>query len=991
MKLTKLFTILFAASMASASFAQVVTPVWELNQAQGAMPAWFSTDHLERGVAYGEVDSAGGVMKEVVIAVSRNGGNVMVVMDAATGDSIMTLDPTGISGGTYNLNDVEISDDGVIFIGNLTINTNSSAFKVYRYDNLTDTPTEVINQTTTGAYRCGDKFTVTGSASDSSLTIWAAASTNTAILKFTTADNGATFTMEEITTDAAFGSSAQVHPLSDTSMMACGIGTGVDEYGNSGGHVGAVLGSVYPSSVAALKVFEIEGKGILLGGRFGGSDQFVTIGNATDGYSSVFHIANTPTMGANANTNAVGDLDYKVIGDGLFDVFVLGTNNGVACYRVDLNQVDFAGGYNVGDGGNFMNLYAAFQGLSQYGVSDHVDLTVISDLEEIAGPPTITAAAGLDTMHQLMVGTDGGHSVNLRSGAITVEEASYVTIDGDAGDDADLRDLSIYTYNGSDGIAITPTGDHVTIKNLMIMNGDASGDYGVFADLYADGCEEILVDNCQIGEEFVPFKQSGVAVWGSTGDAYYVTNPTVSNCDIWAGRRAITTWACANPVFINNNINVVNPTADQFFYAGIYFAGNAGGCTATGNHIIMGPSNGSGGEVYGVNINGNTGPVVIANNMIDIALEDVQATPTNDQWATGIGFTFAVVTDTLCLITHNTVRMAPASAGLEGAYIAAIGDDGDQPTENNKIINNILVNDNDGANSYAIELAAQTAGFEMTANDLYVSAPTAQVGKYDGTDHATVASWMTASGSMYDVSHAITFVDAANGDLHLDNTTHAADVVLAGVPTVLATDIDGDARLLTAPYMGADELSTPVPVLLTSFAAQSDDEGVVLTWETAEETDVAYFEAQRQDGDDFVGVGRIDAKGSGSSYRFVDAAAKAGVLKYRLKVVDRDGSFSFADVIEVAYDKVAEYALDQNYPNPFNPTTTINYSLAEQTHVKLVVFNMLGEEVATLVNSNQQAGSYKVQFNASNLASGMYVYRLETPAFTKTLKMSLVK
>ncbi|MBD3410243.1 MAG: DUF4623 domain-containing protein, partial [Ignavibacteriales bacterium] len=214
MKLTKLFTILFAASMASASFAQVVTPVWELNQAQSAMPSWFSTGHLERGVAYGEVDSAGGVMKEVVIAVSRNGGNIIVVMDAATGDSITTLDPTGISGGTYHLNDVEVSDDGVIFVGNLTINTNSTAFKVYRYDNLTDTPTEVINQTTTDAYRVGDKFTVTGSASDNSLTIWAAASTNTAVLKFTTADNGASFTMEEIATDVAFGSSAQVHPLS---------------------------------------------------------------------------------------------------------------------------------------------------------------------------------------------------------------------------------------------------------------------------------------------------------------------------------------------------------------------------------------------------------------------------------------------------------------------------------------------------------------------------------------------------------------------------------------------------------------------------------------------------------------------------------------------------------------------------------------------------------------------------------------------------------
>lgn len=85
------------------------------------------------------------------------------------------------------------------------------------------------------------------------------------------------------------------------------------------------------------------------------------------------------------------------------------------------------------------------------------------------------------------------------------------------------------------------------------------------------------------------------------------------------------------------------------------------------------------------------------------------------------------------------------------------------------------------------------------------------------------------------------------------------------------------------------------------------------------------------------------------------------------------------------------YVLEQNYPNPFNPSTTINYSITEDGFVKLAVYNMLGEEVATLVNSTQRAGNYNVTFDASSLSSGVYVYRIEATNFTTSKKMVLMK
>ena len=83
--------------------------------------------------------------------------------------------------------------------------------------------------------------------------------------------------------------------------------------------------------------------------------------------------------------------------------------------------------------------------------------------------------------------------------------------------------------------------------------------------------------------------------------------------------------------------------------------------------------------------------------------------------------------------------------------------------------------------------------------------------------------------------------------------------------------------------------------------------------------------------------------------------------------------------------------MGQNYPNPFNPTTQIDYSLPKQTFVTISVFNLLGQEVATLVNSLKPAGVHEVTFNASDLPSGIYYYRIKAGDYTDARKMMLVK
>ena len=105
------------------------------------------------------------------------------------------------------------------------------------------------------------------------------------------------------------------------------------------------------------------------------------------------------------------------------------------------------------------------------------------------------------------------------------------------------------------------------------------------------------------------------------------------------------------------------------------------------------------------------------------------------------------------------------------------------------------------------------------------------------------------------------------------------------------------------------------------------------------------------------------------------------------------GDFLNLGITRVAHQSSspATFRLEQNYPNPFNPTTNVSFVIGHSTFVSVKVFDVLGREVGTLVNEVKAPGSYSVQFDASNLASGIYFYRLATPTFVQTKSMSLMR
>jgi hypothetical protein len=186
-----------------------------------------------------------------------------------------------------------------------------------------------------------------------------------------------------------------------------------------------------------------------------------------------------------------------------------------------------------------------------------------------------------------------------------------------------------------------------------------------------------------------------------------------------------------------------------------------------------------------------------------------------------------------------------------------------------------------------------------------------------------------------------------------------------------------------------------VPVELFAFSAYVASGNVVLNWITETELNNQKFVVERRISEgQFVTIGNIQGNGTTTErkyYSFTDASVEAGKYFYRLKQVDFDGSFEYSNEVSAEVTAPIQFALDQNYPNPFNPTTSISFSLAEQSFVKLAVYNLLGEVVQVLKNENMNIGSYDVSFDAASLPNGMYLYKIETAKFTSVRKMMLMK
>jgi hypothetical protein len=189
---------------------------------------------------------------------------------------------------------------------------------------------------------------------------------------------------------------------------------------------------------------------------------------------------------------------------------------------------------------------------------------------------------------------------------------------------------------------------------------------------------------------------------------------------------------------------------------------------------------------------------------------------------------------------------------------------------------------------------------------------------------------------------------------------------------------------------------------MLSFNAQAGDGSVTLNWSTASETENATFRVTRSTSETgiFEEIGNVRGAGTSTAqhnYSWTDIHVNNGVTYfYKLDMVDVGGSRHTYPTLTSATPvhgagQVREFALNQNYPNPFNSQTSFTFSVPEAGHVTLKVFDLLGREVATVVNQDMAANTYNINWSAKDLASGVYMYTLTSGQYSQSKKLLYLK
>jgi hypothetical protein len=194
---------------------------------------------------------------------------------------------------------------------------------------------------------------------------------------------------------------------------------------------------------------------------------------------------------------------------------------------------------------------------------------------------------------------------------------------------------------------------------------------------------------------------------------------------------------------------------------------------------------------------------------------------------------------------------------------------------------------------------------------------------------------------------------------------------------------------------------TVVPVELVSFSGTVSGSKVNLAWETASETNNRGFSVERkvkyESPENWKEIAFIPGHGTVTElkkYSYQDDLKNLfGTFQYRLIQMDYDGESGSSEIIEITVDPIdiKSFYLSQNYPNPFNPDTRIEFMVPENCFTELKVYNLLGEEVAVLVNGVKDKGLYEAVFRAEGIPGGVYFYTISAGEYKETRKMLLMK
>ena len=320
---------------------------WEASAATSSLPIWMGTD-TERGFVWGRVNTPSEGLVSRIAVVSRKWGSSVKLLDDSTGVLVDSLNVTGITGGTFAINDAEVDHLGRIYACNLTTSTATSPFRVYRWDNTSSLPKLVLSYTG-DAVRLGDKLTVAYDSVARGAVIWAASSTTgfPKVYKFYPIGLDSVNQVPAIVTlsDNIIGTTASVGPLYNGDFYWNANGQSARKYRADGTIIDTIPGTIIATGSNAIRyIGKVNGSEFIATFQYGAGNNNVRVVEVPNGDPNIaVTYGISPSLGANANANGTGDVAVKQNFDGSHTVFVLATNNGLGSYKaIQVIPVEFS-------------------------------------------------------------------------------------------------------------------------------------------------------------------------------------------------------------------------------------------------------------------------------------------------------------------------------------------------------------------------------------------------------------------------------------------------------------------------------------------------------------------------------------------------------------------------------------------------------------------------------------------------------------------------
>lgn len=611
------------------------------------------------------------------------------------------------------------------------------------------------------------------------------------------------------------------------------------------------------------------------------------------------------------------------------------------------------GTYTIGTGGNYLTITSAVNDLVSLGVSGPVVFNILTGSYDES--VTIDPIPGSGAVNTITFQSQSGNAADvdwyssnpLTGFTLKINGADYLTIQkitfSDNNPSANMRSRILFAG----------TIDDAKILN-NVLSGGISNDYG-FLSLSAL-FNNLIISGNSVNVKFGLLFRELILISANT---------QIKN-NFFSCNNVLEIYSHNDLLIEKNNLECTSMTSSSPSPSCIRTESCNGNLRILKNKLKSVSVNSA---ADGIAVNYYTGPsALIANNFISLQ--------------TGTGMWIAGCSNVN--VYFNTVRTANENSG-DITFV--------QCTATNSK-NNIMVNlGNFGIHSLTYFLINSSFAASDYNNFYYINSRMLYHSTYGYINNLTM--FRNVSGlDIHSIERPVIFV--SNTDLHLDGIS-IGDEQLAGIPiTGITDDIDGQQRDPLYPYMGADESDIPLPVELISFTSFVNRRDVTLNWSTAFEINNSGFEIEKSmvNGEWYM-IGFTEGNGNSNkvnNYSFTDYNLTTGKYKYRLKQIDFNGSseyFYLNNEVNIGIEN--NYKLSQNYPNPFNPSTKIDFNLPDDGNVSIRVFDMTGKELKTLVDEFKTAGYYTIEFNGSDLSSGIYYYKLESGSFKETKKMLLIK